>query len=98
VQKVENYELEWMHKQELSQKILELQTSKDDVKLLEESQDIVEGLKELSKVLEYRELKLIDTIKCESQLTKNVISFQEIKELLKGFMQVGTPTVNKLKC
>lgn len=35
LQKVEDTEAEWVRKQELSQKILLLQTSKDDVKLMD---------------------------------------------------------------
>lgn len=43
-----------MHKQELCQKILTLQASPDDIKLLEEGSQIVSGLEELSKSLEYK--------------------------------------------
>lgn len=87
-----------MRKQELSQKILELQTSKDDLKLMEEGKQIVEGLAELAKPLNYKEIKLIETIKPESSLGKNSMSFSDIKEILKNFMQDGSPTLNKLKC
>ena len=87
-----------MRKQELSQKILELQTSKDDLKLMEEGKQIVEGLAELAKPLNYKEIKLIETIKPESSLGKNSMSFSDIKEILKNFMQAGSPTLNKLKC
>jgi hypothetical protein len=87
-----------VRKQELSQKILELQTSKDDLKLMEEGKQIVEGLAELAKPLNYKEIKLIETIKPESSLGKNSMSFSDIKEILKNFMQDGSPTLNKLKC
>lgn len=87
-----------MRKQELSQKILELQTSNDDVKLIEEAKDIVEGLEDLQKELQYKEIKLIETVTAESCVGKNTVGFNELKEILKCFMRSGNPTINKLKC
>lgn len=65
---------------------------------MEEGKQIVEGLAELAKPLNYKEIKLIETIKPESSLGKNSMSFSDIKEILKNFMQDGSPTLNKLKC
>ena len=89
---------EWVRKQELSQKILELQTSNDDIKLIEEAKEIVEGLENLQKQLEYKEIKLIESITSESNMGKNAVGFSELKEILRNFMQAANPTVNKLKC
>lgn len=76
---MENTEADWVRKQELSQKILQLQTSKDDIKIMEEGKVIVDGLQELAKPLEYKEVKLIETTKPESILGKNSVSFADIK-------------------
>jgi hypothetical protein len=40
---IDQSEEEWLQKQEVSQKILKLQTSKDDMKLMEEAGTIIEG-------------------------------------------------------
>ena len=43
IDSIDEFEDEWVRKQELSQKILKLQTSDDDMKLMEESTNVVEG-------------------------------------------------------
>lgn len=65
---------------------------------MEDSKNIVEGLKQLAKPLEYKQIKLIEAVKPDSSLGKNNVSFSDIKEILKNFMQSGNPTLNKLKC
>ena len=48
--------------------------------------------------MQYKEIKLIEGIKTDSQYGKNSVNFGEMKELLKNFMKRGKPTMNKLKC
>ena len=44
IEKIDKSEEEWLNKQEVSQKILKLQTSNDDLKLMEEASTIIEGI------------------------------------------------------
>ena len=41
IENIDKSEDEWLQKQEISQKILKLQTSNDDLKLMEEAQSVV---------------------------------------------------------
>lgn len=43
VEEIDRKEDEWLRKQEISQRILKLQTSKDDVKLMEEAEKTIQG-------------------------------------------------------
>ena len=43
IENIDKSEEEWLQKQEMSQKILKLQTSNDDLKLMEEALNVVEG-------------------------------------------------------
>ena len=40
---IDRKEEEWLRKQDISQRILKLQTSKDDVKLMEEAEKTIQG-------------------------------------------------------
>lgn len=44
IEAIDRSEEEWLEKQEISQHILKLQTSKDDLKLMEEAGAIITGL------------------------------------------------------
>ena len=63
----------------MSQKILQLQTSTDDIKLIEEAKEVVEALKGLEKALEYKEIRLIESVNAESNMGKNMVSFKDLK-------------------
>jgi ElaB/YqjD/DUF883 family membrane-anchored ribosome-binding protein len=43
IENIDRSEEEWLQKQEMSQKILKLQTSNDDLKLMEEAGAVIEG-------------------------------------------------------
>jgi len=51
IENIDKSEDEWLQKQEMSQKILKLQTSNDDLKLMEEALSIVEGIEFDTQVL-----------------------------------------------
>lgn len=59
IEAIDHSEEEWLEKQEVSQRILKLQTSKDDLKLMEEAGPIITGLENLAKPVEYREIHLL---------------------------------------
>jgi hypothetical protein len=45
IENIDHSEEDWLNKQEVSQKILKLQTSNDDLKLMEEAAFVIQGTK-----------------------------------------------------
>lgn len=76
---IDKNEEDWLQKQEVSQKILKLQTSKDDMKLMEEAGLIIEGLETLAKPIEYKEIHLLESVESEILLGKQRYQFKELQ-------------------
>jgi hypothetical protein len=98
IESIDRSEEEWLEKQEVSQRILKLQTSKDDLKLMEEAGDIITGLEALAKPVDYREIRLLESVESELALGKQRYQFKELADALKEYLAKGRQITNRIRC
>jgi hypothetical protein len=105
VEFIDHSEEQWLQKQEISQKIIKLQTSKDDLKLVEEARLIIEGtplrysgLSELSQDIEYKEIHLLENVESDIALGKQHYQFKELLDALRDYLKKGREITNRIRC
>ena len=93
-EKVDTDEKKWVDNQKIAEKIVSLAKDSNDAKILLNAKFIIDSLKKLEDVPEFREMKLLNVIDSSLYLDEEVtLSYEQILYYLSRYMEILEPNI-----
>jgi len=93
-EKVDTDEKKWIDNQKIAEKIVSLAKDSNDAKILLNAKFIIDSLKKLEDVPEFREMKLLNVIDSSLYLDEEVtLSYEQILYYLSRYMEILEPNI-----
>ena len=93
-EKVDTDEKKWVDNQKIAEKIVSLAKDSNDAKILLNAKFIIDSLKKLEDVPEFREMKLLNVIDSSLYLDEEItLSYEQILYYLSRYMEILEPNI-----